>query len=62
MTHKNDLFQPVCMAGTVILIVSVGSIFLMYRFNEALVDSQENQQESSSSEEPDNRARKSIFA
>lgn len=53
------------MAGSVVLIVSCGAIFLLYRFNDesmVTVNNNDVQGQSASTDEPEAAARKSIFA
>lgn len=50
------------MVGSVILIISSPAIFLMYRFNEELLDKEENEERNKDQEEEQDGPRKSIFA
>lgn len=50
------------MAGSVILLVSCGAIFLLYRFNDENMVTQNAQEQSASTDEAEMVARKSIFA
>lgn len=50
------------MVGSVIMIISSPAIFLMYRFNEALLNKEENEEQIRNQPEEEEAPRKSIFA